>query len=321
METSTSVLDRPVSSAFLESTPTPRPRAKDSAGKARKSTILITGATGANGTEILKIMTARNIPVRAMVHGLGRTDEVQRPNVKIVEGDFDRPETLCAALDGVDHAFLLTNSTDRAEAQQLAFVAAAKQAGVAHVVNLSQLHADEDSPVRYLRYHAVVEAALRASGMTYTFLRPNLYMQGLLGFRSTIKDQNTLFAAAGNAAVSVVDVRDIAEAAVAVLTEPGHGGKTYDLTGPQALTHSEMASGLSEALGRKITFVNVSPESMNKTLVNLGMPAWQADGLIEDYAHYRRGEAAAIAFGVEEATGKAARDFGDFAHDHAALFS
>ena len=213
-------------------------------------TILVTGATGSNGIEILKLLAARGIPVRAMVRDLSKSASIAQPNVEIVEGDFDRPETLLAALNGVDRAFLLTNSTDRAEAQQLAFVEAAHRSGVSHIVNLSQLHANQNSPGRFLRYHAAVEAAIQASGMAYTFLRPNLYMQGLLNFCSTIKDNNVFYAAAGDAKVSLVDVRDIAAVAVAALTEAGHKGKIYDITGLQALTHTEMAEHLSTALGR-----------------------------------------------------------------------
>lgn len=283
--------------------------------------ILITGATGSNGTQILKLLTAQNIPVRAMVHGPNRTEAVQAPNVQIVEGDFDRPGTLRAALDGVERAFLLTNSTERAEAQQIAFVEAAQQTGVAHLVKLSQLHAAADSPVRYLRYHAAVEAAIRASGLAYTFLRPNLFMQGLLNFAPTIKEKSAFYAAAGDTKISVVDVRDIAATAVAALTGPGHAGRTYDLTGPQSLTHAEMAAHLSDASGRAITYVDVPPQTMREAVVGMGMPPWQADGLIEDYAHYRRGEAAAVSTGVQDATGGAPRGFAAFARDYAALLS
>ena len=283
--------------------------------------ILITGATGNNGAEILKILTAHGVPVRAMVRDLSRTDAIQAPNVEIVEGDFDRPETLLTGLDGVERAFLLTNSTERAEAQQLAFVEAAKQAGVKHLIKLSQLHAAADSPVRFLRYHAAVEAAIRESGLSYTFLRPNLFMQGLLSFASTIKEKSAFYAAAGDAKVSVVDVRDIAAVAAAALTGPGHEGKIYDLTGPQSLTHADMAACLSDAVGRKIAYVDAPPEAMREALVGMGMPSWQADGLIEDYAHYRRGEAAAVASGVQDATGVAPHDFARFAHDYAATLS
>jgi uncharacterized protein YbjT (DUF2867 family) len=283
--------------------------------------ILVTGATGNNGTEIVKRLVEAGAPVRAMVRDRGRAGAVALPNVEVVEGDFDRPETLLGALAGVERAFLLTNSSERAEAQQVGFVDAARRSGVSHVVKLSQLGAEAGSPVRFLRYHAAAEAALRASGIAYTLLRPNLYMQGLLNFRSTIASQGAFYAAAGDARVSAVDVRDIAAAAVAALTGPGHEGKTYELTGPRALTHAEMAEHLSEALGRPVAFVDIPPEAMRDALLGVGFPPWQADGLVEDYAHYRRGEAEAVASGVRDATGEAPRSFEEFARDYAAVFS
>lgn len=283
--------------------------------------ILVTGATGSNGTEIVKRLAARNVQVRAMVRDRDRASNLAIPNVEVIEADFDRPETLQSALTGVKRAFLLTNSSENAQAQQIAFIDAARQSGVEHIVKLSQFKADANSPGRFLRYHAAVEAALQASEIAYTFLRPNLFMQGLLNFRSTIANQNAFYAAAGGAKVSVVDVRDIAEVAVAALTEAGHEGKIYDLTGSQSLTHGEMAKYLSTALGREIAFVDVSPEAMHDALLGVGFPLWQADGLIEEYAHYRRNEAAEVTSGVSDATSQEPRSFETFARDYANMFS
>jgi uncharacterized protein YbjT (DUF2867 family) len=250
--------------------------------------ILVTGATGNNGSEIIKRLAAQNIPVRAMVRDRASAIAIAAPNVEVVEADFESPETLLTALSSVYRVFLVTNSSERAEAQQIAFVEAAKQCGVAHIVKLSQFAANANSPVRFLRYHAAVEAAIIASGMTYTFLRPNLFMQGLLNFKSTIATQNAFYAAIGDAKVSAIDVRDIAAVAVASLIESGHEGKIYDLTGSQTLTHTEMAAILSKAIGRQITFVDISSDTMYDTLLSVGFPNWQAEGLIEDYAHYQR---------------------------------
>lgn len=137
--------------------------------------LLVTGATGNNGSEIVKRLAAQNVSVRAMVHNRDRAGVIAAlPNVEVIAADFDHTKTLLSALSGVDRAFLVTNSSEHAEAQQLAFVDAATKSGVAHLVKLSQLAANADSPVRFLRYHAAVEAAIRASGMDYTFLRPNL---------------------------------------------------------------------------------------------------------------------------------------------------
>jgi uncharacterized protein YbjT (DUF2867 family) len=133
-------------------------------------------------------------------------------------------------------------------------------------VKLSQLHADVNSAGRFLRYHAAVETAIEATNLTFTFLRPNLYIQGLLNFAQSIKEKSAFFAAAGEARISAVDVRDLADVAVAALTDSQHKNKSYSLTGPEALTFGKIADELSAALGRTISFVDVPPEVMRGAL-------------------------------------------------------
>lgn len=275
--------------------------------------ILITGATGNIGSALTKLLTEQNIPFRAMVRS--KTDIPEA-----VTGDFNDPTSITAALQGIERAFLLTNSSEQAEQQQFTFVELAKKAGVKHIVKLSQWAADANSPVRFLRYHAAVEKKIRESGMTYTFLRPNLFMQGLLVFKDSIVNEGTFFAPAGDAKISAVDIRDIAAAAAASLTENGHENKVYNLTGPAAITHQQMAAGLSKVLGREITFINVPPTAMREAVLQVGFPEWQAEGLIEDYAHYVKNEAASVEQGVLEATGKTPRSFTEFARDYATAF-
>ncbi|QKZ12563.1 SDR family oxidoreductase [Spirosoma sp. KUDC1026] len=289
--------------------------------KANAPTLLITGATGTIGQAITKLLSERGIPFRAMVRSRQKADQLAAlPGTELVEGDFNDPASLAQALAGIERAFLLTNSSEQAEAQQLAFVTEAKRAGVPHIVKLSQFAAAADSPVRFLRYHAVVEQTICESGITYTFLRPNLFMQGLLGFRQPIVEQGKFFAAIGDAKISAIDIRDIAAVAVAALTEKGHDNKTYTLTGPEALTHAEMAEQLSTALSRHITFVDVPPEAMHDALIVADFPEWQAEALLEDYAHYSRNEASAVTTDVQDVTGKPARTFIDFARDYAPAF-
>ena len=283
--------------------------------------ILITGATGTVGSEVVKGLSAQGVGVRAITRDLRKAEANQLPHVQFVQGDLDDPESIRAACEGMGRAFLLTNSTERAEQQQLAFTRVAQESGVRHIVKLSQLHADAGSQERFLRYHGVVEEAIRESGLTYTFLRPNLFMQGLLNFRESIRQQNAFFAAAGDARISAVDVRDLADVAVAALTTSQHDNKTYSLTGPEALTFAEMARQLSKAVGRDITFVDVPPESMRAALAGLGFPEWQADGLLEEFAMYRRGEAAGVESGGREALGRSPRSFEEFARDYAPLFA
>lgn len=283
--------------------------------------ILVTGATGSIGGELTKQLDAKGIPFRALVRTADSNNELfSLKNAEIVYGDFTDASSIAAALKGIERAFLLTNSSEHAETLQSDFVDIAKREGVKHIVKQSQLAADLHSPVRFLRYHAAVEQKIIQSGIAYTFLRPNLFMQALLGFKYTIAKQGKMFAAAGDASVSVVDTRDIAAIAVQALTDAGHENKMYDITGPAALTHQQMAEELSKGLNQPVQFVNVSPEEMQQGLISAGFPLWQAEGLVEDYAHYARGEASAISSCTEDVTGKAARNFKSFVNDYAKAF-
>lgn len=278
--------------------------------------ILITGATGNIGTELVKRLSGSGRSVRAFVRSRTQAQTIDLPGIELVEGDFAEPKTFMPALESVDCLFLLIPSSSEVEQQQRNFVDAAKRSRVKHIVKLSQLGADEKAPGRFQRYHGAVEKYILKSDIPYTFLRPNLFMQGLLNFRSTISSQGAFYAPAGNAKVSVVDVRDIASLAARVLTESGHEGKTYDITGPQALTHAEMADQLSKAAGKPIKYVDVPPDAMRQALLGSGMPEWQADGLVEDYDHYRRGEAGVVTQTVRDVTGSEATSFSKFAKDY-----
>lgn len=283
--------------------------------------ILLTGATGNIGSVLSKVLSGNGIPFRAMVRSKDQVNGLDNlPGVEIVEGDFNDAHSLALALQGMDKVFLLTPSSEQAESQQKRLVDAAKAAGIKHIVKLSQLAASASSPVRFLRYHAAVEQYIKESGLPYTFLRPNLFMQGLIGLREYIVDKGLFFAAVDDARISAIDIRDIAAVAAACLTEQGHENMIYNLTGPEAITHYQMAEALSVVQNRTIHFVDTSAEVMHGALLKAGFPAWQADGLIEDYAHYRNNEAATVTQDVQEITGHAARSFEQFARDYAAVF-
>ncbi|HEY1470641.1 MAG TPA: SDR family oxidoreductase [Candidatus Acidoferrum sp.] len=282
--------------------------------------ILITGATGTVGAEVVKRLSERGTPTRAFVRNRAQAQAIALPGVEVVEGDFTKPETFTRALEGADRLFLLIPSSSQVEKQQRSLVDAAKRSGVRHIVKLSQLGADTHSPGRFQRHHGAVENHIVRSGIAYTFLRPNLFMQALLNFRSAISSQGTLFGAARNAKISLVDVRDIAFIAERVLTESGHEGETYDITGPEALTHAKMADQLSEALGKPIKYVDVPLEAFREALLSFGLPPWQAEGVVEDYEQYRRNEASLVTSTVRDVTGNDPIVFSRFAHDYAAKF-
>ena len=280
--------------------------------------ILVTGATGNTGRAIVDALARRGAPVRAMVRA--EADRAKLPaGVPAVVADFDDLASIAAALEGADRAYLVTPSSERAEEQQRRFADLAAKAGLRHLVVLSQLASDEHSPVRFLRYHAAVEQHVRDLGIPYTFLRPNLFFQGLLAFAGTISSQGRFYAPIGDATISAIDVRDIADVAAITLTEAGHEGAAYTLTGPASITHTQIAAALTAALGRDVTFTDVPPEAFAGSLRGI-LPPWQVDGLLEDYAHYRRGEAASVSSAVAEITGRPPRDIQQFARDYAPAF-
>lgn len=279
------------------------------------NTLLITGATGTVGSALVPALQATD----TTVHAMSRKHR-DIPGATTVLADLHDPASLEAALTGVTGVFLNSPSTPDAADLQSRFADIAQAAGVQRVVLLSQYAADVDSPVRFLRWHAEVEQHVRELDLEVTVLRPNLYLQSLLAFAANAARTGVLAAPIEKAAVSAIDTRDIADVAAAVLTESGHAGATYTLTGPRAVTHAEITAALSNASGRDITFAPVTPNQFASALEGL-MPPWQLAGLLEDYAHYDRGEAAEVHTSVADLLGRPARSIEDFARDHAGAFA
>lgn len=280
--------------------------------------ILITGATGSTGLAVAASLQQAGVPFRAMVRKQADSSRLMAKPAELAVANFD-DNSITDAVVGIDRAYLVTPSSENAEQQQLRFIDAAIAAGVQHIVLLSQLGADIDSPVRFLRYHAVVEQRLEQLSVGYTFLRPNLFFQGLFAFKEGIAATGNFAAPIGNTRVSAIDVRDIGDVAAAALTQSGHLGKTYTLTGPDSLTHQDIATSLTRATRSQITFSDVEPNQFGQYLQGI-LPSWQVDGLLEDYAHYRRGEAAQTTNTVTEITGKTGRCFDEFATEFSAEF-
>lgn len=285
--------------------------------------ILVTGAVGNIGkalTPMLESETGTGTSVRVLV----RKPEKYRPPseaIEVCEGHLGDKEQFEKALDGVHTLFLLSGVHPKMAALQAEAARTAAASGVRHIVKLSGMDANANSEVTLSRFHATAEAAIESTGVGFTHLRPNAFMQNLLPAARQISKTGILAAPMGEAKVSLIDSRDIAEVAAKVLLEPEkHEGKTYTLTGPQSLDYSEVASQLSSSVSSTVRYQDVPLEEARDGMVSGGMPEWWADYLVELFADTKAGNCARVTADVEEVIGRPAASFAQFAGDYAKVF-
>ena len=273
--------------------------------------ILVTGATGHTGSLIVEQLRARDVDVRALVRDHSQAALLRKQGVDAVVGDLDDVESLAPAMAGVDRIYLVTWNGPTAEQQRKNVVDAAKRAGRPHIVVGGALGPRS-------RITQQIDAAneyLKESGLPWTILKPTFFMQNVLAAKASIA-QGQLYWDLGDGRLPAIDVRDIADCAVAVLTGQGHVGQTYTLTGPEAISFHEMAAILSKDLGREVRYVPVPTEAANAFLVSLGYPAWVAEGFGELMAGFAANWAAERTSNyVAWLSGHPARSFATFVKD------
>jgi uncharacterized protein YbjT (DUF2867 family) len=283
--------------------------------------ILVSGATGMCGKEIVLQLANLGISVKALVRDMAKATPFRGKCVHVTVGDLNEPATLEEAFKAVDRALLLPANSANQLDQERTFIDAAKRAGVEHVVKFSALGADDPhSGSRIIRWHAEAEDYLEASGMAWTHLRPTMFMQNLLGSAASIAGEGALYAPLGNTRVALVDVRDIAAVALKALTGSGYEGKAYTITGPEALTYGELAEKLAAVLGKPVRYVDVPTDQFKQSLLGAGMPDWAADALLEIFEYVAKPLGAEVTNVVAEIAKKAPITFNQFARDHAAAF-
>ncbi len=283
--------------------------------------LLVTGATGLNGSALLRRLSAMHIPVRALVRSRDRAAAIAAlPHVEIVVGDMGVPESLAGPLAGVERVMLISPSAPNMLEVQTNVIEAARSAGVRHVVKLSGIIPDIASAFRYARMHGEIEQRLEASGMAFTQLRAGEFMPSYFRQVPNIVGKGLLMLPMADARIASIDIGDVAEVAALALTEPGHEGRTYPLTGPAALSMAEVAVELSAVTGKPIRYVNVDPEQMRQDQLAAGMPPFTADALFELFAERRNGKEATVSPLVSELLGRPATSFASFAARNAAIF-
>lgn len=283
--------------------------------------IIVTGATGNIGTPLVKALAEMKADFRAVTHSEEKAQTLRGKGVDAAPADMSSGKGLEKAFEGGRVLFLLTPLFPQTGESAHGLVSAAKKAGIKHIVKLSGMGADQGS-ISLSKWHRAVEVAIEKSGLAWTHLRPNSFMQNYVAFHAgAIKAQGMFYAPLGDGAVSYVDTRDVAAVAAAALANPSaHAGKAYTITGPEALANQRIAQIFSGATGKTVTYVDVPENAARDSMLKMGMPDWLASALLELFAINKAGHTSAVTGDVKAVTGREPRTFADFAKENAEAF-
>ena len=286
------------------------------------SKILVTGATGKVGHQLVSTLVARGADVRAAVRNPDRA-RPRLPGAELAPFDYQDPAATAAALRGVERLFVIVPPELLDPAVVGRLVAAAREAGVSFIAKLSSMGSTADSEVFIGRMHAASDQIVRTSGADHALILPTGFMDNLLTFTlDAIRDQRAFYGASGDGKVSWVSSRDIAEVAAAVLLDPvAHRGAEYTLTGPEPLSAPEIAALVSEVAGATVRYVDVPPEVYRAQLVERGLPEPLADALTIMERYKASGRLAAVSPAVERVLGRPGERYRDFLGRHRALLA
>jgi uncharacterized protein YbjT (DUF2867 family) len=284
---------------------------------ANSGKVLVTGATGNTGSGLIPALRSAGADVRAFVRDESKAQPLKDMGVEIVVGDLDQPETIDPAVEGVDKIYLLTWNGPAQAQQTQNVIEAAKRDGNPHIVRHSMWGSEKS---RIVKQGDQVEEALKSSGLPWTLVKPTMYMQNTMMAAETIASDGVIYWYMKDGKLGMIDVRDIVDVALAVLTGSGHEGKSYILTGPEAISFHDVASTFSKVLGKEVRYVSVPGEAALESMVGIGMPEWVAKGYVEVFEGFSENFANRVTDNVATLTGHPARSFEQFARDFAQVF-
>jgi uncharacterized protein YbjT (DUF2867 family) len=283
--------------------------------------ILLTGATGNVGGAVLNNLSTTDVDLRVLTRGESKAQALRDRGVEAIVGDFLKPETLGPTLEGVSTIFLLTPIHPDQVPQASNAIKAAKESGnEPRIVRLSVHQASHEAPTRISRQHAEIEDELTSSGLPYTLLRPQSFMQNTLMAAQTVASEGQIYQPFKDGKLGMIDARDIGEVAAKVLTEEAHEGKVYTLTGPATISFYDVAEALSEVLNKEVSYVEISLEKAKGAMLNRGIPEWRADALNEYAKAHSEGYSDFTTNDFEQLTGHPATPYKSFASDFEQMF-
>ncbi|MEV4232164.1 NAD(P)H-binding protein [Streptomyces bobili] len=291
-----------------------------------RAMILVTGATGTIGSELVRRLAARGEKVRALVRDPAKARARALPaGVEVVRGDYGEPASLETAMTGVTAAFLVgvpgpgTDPGGGARSDE-DLVAAAVAAGVGRLVKLSAIATGDPAVGSSGTWHLPGERALRDSGAEWAVLRPSAFASNTLSWAEPVRSGLPVPNLTGDGAQGVIDPRDVAEVAALTLLDGGLAGRTYTLTGPETISAPGQAAVLADVLGRPVTTRDLTPDGTRELLLAWGLEEAQAEGMLAGTAFARAGGNAVVTEDVPELLGRAARTYREWAVTHRGAF-
>lgn len=299
--------------------------------------ILVTGATGSVGSEVVKqLVSSLSSPssgqsiVRAAVHSQNKADRFRQYGeaVQIVNMDYNKPETIAAALNKVSKLFLLTLPSLNMAGISSMIIREAKKNGVQHIVKLSVFGADAEPGIKIGRLHRLEERIIEESEITYTFLRSSAFMQNFVNYYGyNIKAQNAIYLPAGEGKFSFIDARDVAAVSAKVLLSGNnnriteHENKAYVVTGSEALPYGQVIEVISEEIGKKISYIDTEEEGALKAMESMGIEDWLIDAILEEFYNTKVGNRSTTTNTVEQIIGRKPTSFAQFVRDCVTYFN
>jgi uncharacterized protein YbjT (DUF2867 family) len=282
--------------------------------------ILITGATGRVGSKLVESLVHSGKSVRVLVRNSQKAAGFQALGASVSLGDLNQSDCLEVAMQGCDRLFSIPPNTLNQAQQEIHLFQAAKRANIRRVVKLSTVKSDPESPCHFFKQHTIAEQYLEQSGIEFTIVQSNSFMQNFLWFTHEMRTNGTLSLPMRDAKTAPVDIRDIVRVSSVILTEEGHEGKVYNLTGSGLLSLQEIAEKLSTATNRKITYIDASPLDFKQTLIRSGVSEWFAEAAAISWQIASEGKPT-ITNAVAKVGGKQPITFDEFVWDYRAVLS
>lgn len=283
--------------------------------------ILLTGATGATGSATAKLLIENNVPFRVLVRNEEKAQWMKDAGAEVIVGDMADRDSVAKALAGVEKALLICVNEEEQLDQEKQFVDCAVEAGLKHIVKLSSIEAvaGETAPIPYAHWES--EEYIRASGLAWTMIKPNFFMENLYANAATIKDEDAFYLPMGDGKVAMGNVPDAAAVMYETLTGTGHEGQSYEITGPEVLSFHEIADQFSEVLGRPIKYINQSSEDYRAVLAAWGINPWRVNAVAVLFEEVCKGGLDRTTDTIEQLLGRKPTSFKEFIEANRAIFN